>query len=175
MTLRDKMFSFEGRLRRADYWGISIVLGIIVFVVTEAVMWSVFGPDYSLVTGGLEAGDRRALEVWPFVVQMLISLATFWPSLAMSAKRAHDRDKGARFIVGLLIVFEIYIFAQPLMMGWLMDLATTPLGMVAYLGLTLVALAGAVYVFVTVGCLDGTPGPNRFGPSPKAHELAETA
>lgn len=175
MSLRDKMFSFKGRLRRADYWGISIFLGLIVFVITETVMLYGFGPEFSLLTGGLDAGEMRAFEGWPYAVQMLISLATFWPSLAMSAKRAHDRDKSARFIIGLLIVFEAYIFAQPLMIGWLTYLATTPLGMLAYLGLTLLALAGAIYVFVTVGCLDGTPGPNRFGPSPKVHELAEAA
>lgn len=31
----------------------------------------------------------------------------------------------------------------------------------------LVMLAAMIYLLVVVGFLDGTPGPNRFGPSPK--------
>ncbi len=31
----------------------------------------------------------------------------------------------------------------------------------------LIPLFGWIYLFVVVGCLDGTQGPNRFGPSPK--------
>ena len=175
MTLRDKMFSFDGRLRRRDYWGISIALGLTVFVLTEIIMLYGFGPDYSLFIGGFEAGERRAAEGWPYAVQMLISGVTIWPNLAMSAKRAHDRNKSAKFLVGLLVVFWAYSFAQVPLMGWLVALATNPSGMIAYLGITLLTLAVSLYVFVVVGCLDGTPGSNRFGPSPKAGELGNAS
>lgn len=173
MTLRDKMFSFEGRLRRADYWYISILLGVMVFAATEIVMWSVFGSEYSLLAGGFEASERRAAAGWPYVVLVLINAMTFWPSLAMSAKRLHDQGKSARLIVGLLVVFEIYGIAQAPLTGWLTRWASMPTGLLSYAALTLLALAGVIYVFVVVGCLDGTPGSNRFGPSPKTAELTD--
>jgi uncharacterized membrane protein YhaH (DUF805 family) len=33
--------------------------------------------------------------------------------------------------------------------------------------IVLIPLIGAIWLFVELGFLDGTPGPNRFGPSPK--------
>jgi len=173
MSLRDKMFSFDGRLRRQDYWGISIGLGLAVFILTEAVMLYGFGPRYSLLIGGLAAGELRATEGWPYVVQWLINVVTIWPNLAMSAKRAHDRDKSARFIICLLAVFWVYNILQVPLIGWSSRMAATPLGAAIYLAVSVMTLALCVYLFVVVGCLAGTRGPNRFGPSPKADELAE--
>ena len=171
MTLRDKIFSFDGRLRRQDYWGISIALGLMVFALTEIVMFAVFGPDYCLFTSGLAAVDRRAADGWPYAVQTLISATTIWPNLAMSAKRAHDRDKSAKLIVTLLVILWLYTFAQVPLTGWMATLATTPSGMAVYVGISLLSLAVSLYTFVVIGCLDGTAGPNRFGPSPKARGL----
>lgn len=175
MGLREKLFSFEGRLRRQDYWLISISLGLAVFAVTEIVMWVFFGPRYSLFSGGYEAGALRVLDVWPYAVQILLNLVTFWPSLAMSAERAHDRNKSAWLIVSLLVVFEVYWVAQPLLIGWQAALSMTPSGQLVDIGLMVLSLAATIYIFVTVGCLDGTRGPNRYGPSPKAAELAGVA
>ncbi len=36
-----------------------------------------------------------------------------------------------------------------------------------FLLIGLIPLIGAVWLFIELGLLDGTPGPNRFGPSPK--------
>ena len=65
MSLRDKMFSFDGRQRRQDYWLISIGLGLSVFFLTEIVMWSVFGRDYSLIGGALVQASCGRLKVGP--------------------------------------------------------------------------------------------------------------
>jgi len=175
MSLRDKMFSFDGRLRRADYWGISIFLGLIVFVITETVMLYGFGPEYSLFTGGFDAGARRAADGWPYAVQMLLNLVTIWPNFAMSAKRAHDRDKSAKVIIALLAIMWILTTIQVPLMSVYAETFTSPALSIAYLAYSFGMLGICIYVFVVVGCLDGTKGLNRFGPSPKADELAEAA
>jgi uncharacterized membrane protein YhaH (DUF805 family) len=36
-----------------------------------------------------------------------------------------------------------------------------------FLAIGLIPLIGAIWLFVELGILDGTQGPNRFGPSPK--------
>jgi uncharacterized membrane protein YhaH (DUF805 family) len=36
-----------------------------------------------------------------------------------------------------------------------------------FLAIGLIPLIGAIWLLVELGFLDGTPGPNRFGPSPK--------
>lgn len=179
MSLKDKLFSFEGRLRRQDYWGLSIALGLLIFMLTEGVMLAVFGPQHSVFSSGLEASNRRVADGLPYLVQSLIACLGLWPNLAMSAKRAHDRDKSARFIVTVLAIMWIVSFVQiPLMDHYALQAENgqpSQLPMIA-LGFTIVGLLSlgmSLYTFIVVGCLDGTPGPNRFGPSPKAGERPE--
>jgi uncharacterized membrane protein YhaH (DUF805 family) len=175
MSLRDKMFSFDGRLRRADYWFISICLGVSTFVVTEVLIWNLFGRDYSLLSGHLlTASQLRVSAFWPVIVQMLLSGATLWPALAMSAKRAHDRNKSARLILALVVVVWANGFAQILLPNSAEAAEPLPIYL-ASLAWNVLMFAASVYLFVVVGCLDGTRGPNRFGPSPKADELPEPA
>ncbi len=179
MTLKDKLFSFEGRLRRQDYWGISIALGLLLFMLTEGVLLAIFGPQYSVFSGGFEAYDRRIAEGLPYLVQILITSLSLWPSLAMAAKRAHDRDKSARFIVTLIVVmWAVSIGQVPLMDHYATGLeqappSQLPILAIAFLVGGLLSFAASLYTFIVVGCLDGTPGPNRFGPSPKADELPD--
>jgi len=181
MSLKDKLFSFEGRLRRQDYWGISIALGLLIFMLTEGVMLAVFGPQYSMFSGGLEASNRRVADGLPYLVQSLIACLGIWPNLAMSAKRAHDRDKSARFIVTLLVIMWIVSFVQvPLMDHYALGIEdATPsqaiMTTIAFMIAGVVQFAMSLYALITVGFLDGTPGPNRFGPSPKADERPDAA
>lgn len=173
MTLRDKLFSFDGRLRRSDYWFISICMGVSIFFVTEVVMLLGFGPDYCLLTSGFDAAERRATAGWPYALQMLINAVTIWPSFAMSAKRAHDRDKSAKTVLFVMAAVLVFNYAQLLVVEVTAAAVATAPGLVGYLIFNLVVLAACIYIFVVVGCLDGTRGPNRFGPSPKSDDLAE--
>lgn len=174
MSLRDKMFSFKGRLRRRDYWGISISLGVLVFLLTEALMFALFGPEYCVFTGGLaQAANQRIEDGLPYVIQTLIGCAILWPSLAMAAKRAHDRDKSATLVVVLLVAMWLLSAAQVPLMHNFSDVLTTLPFALGYLVYSLASLALSIYILVVVGCLDGTPGPNRYGPSPKAAELPD--
>lgn len=167
MTLRDKIFSFDGRLRRKDYWLISISLGMTVFVLTELAILMIFGPTQSLFGGGFGAYQERANNAQAFFVQNLVGLVTLWPALAMSAKRAHDRDKSARLIISLMLGTFVASYAPAwLWMTYPVEMASPP-GVAGYLVFSVVSLVSSIYIFVVVGCLDGTPGPNRFGPSPK--------
>jgi uncharacterized membrane protein YhaH (DUF805 family) len=176
MTVRDKMFSFEGRLRRRDYWAISLCLGIGSFLLIELVMWAVFGSEYSMFTGGMVQASRlRVADRWPYLVQLLLSLCVAWPAFAMSAKRAHDRGKGAALVLTATGLLWINSFGQTFFMNGPAVDDPRLSSILGILALNLVVFAASVYVFVTVGCLDGTPGPNRFGPSPKAAELPEPA
>lgn len=82
MDYKNLLLSFEGRIGRQTYWmsylafiGIGIVLGIA----------SAF------------LGQAGAILI------VIFSLAIIWPALAIQAKRWHDRDKSAWWIlIGLL-------------------------------------------------------------------------
>ncbi|CAN7500926.1 DUF805 domain-containing protein [Caulobacter sp. LjRoot300] len=85
MTLAQKLFSFKGRIRRRDYWLLSILLGVL--VVVAYIVAAVVGVDV--------ASDSNA----SMILQVVVTLALLWPSLALGAKRCHDRDQSAWWLL----------------------------------------------------------------------------
>ncbi|MGH6644876.1 MAG: DUF805 domain-containing protein [Bradyrhizobium sp.] len=129
MTMREKLFSFRGRVTRKDYWLYMLAMwGAIMLIAIVAVATA-------------ESGRQGESGLWPGVMMLLAILwiALLWPSLAISAKRCHDRDKS----------------------GWWM-LLWMVLSAIPYVG-----VLASLWCLVELGFLDGTQGPNRFGPSPK--------
>lgn len=124
MTLMQKLFSFKGRIRRRDYWlltiGTALVLGVI------------------MVIGAMLTESDGTSSFAGAILILGASIATAWISLAVQVKRWHDRDKSW---------FWIFI--------------------------GLIPLIGGFWVLIECGFLEGTLGPNRFGPSPKGVGGAE--
>lgn len=92
MTVVQKVFGFEGRLRRRDYW--LIILGK--YAVTIALLLLV-----GAVTG--DFGDGTGFG--PFkMVQVGLWIPSFWVSVAIALKRCHDRDKGGGWVAFFWLV-----------------------------------------------------------------------
>ncbi|MET3666390.1 DUF805 domain-containing protein [Caulobacter sp. 1776] len=144
LALED-FFSFDGRFRRLEFWIANLGL-LLLQIATQLVVGPFFGE--SLFRAGRPSWFRLALNV-----------ASLWPTAAILIKRGHDRNRSALFTSGLLLV--IYIFPEVglvmvrfgvnLMNDWL----KIPMGLVA------------MYMLIDYGFIDGTQGPNRYGPSPK--------
>lgn len=144
MPLR-RYAEFSGRSRRKEYW-MFILLNMIVYVVILSLMG---------VTGGLGAAMENADPADPFamysgllggvgIVLLLWSLATLIPNIALNVRRLHDRDMSGWWYLGVFVVALI-----PLV-GFLVSIA-----------------------YLVLMCLEGTKGPNRFGPDPKGGDGAE--
>jgi uncharacterized membrane protein YhaH (DUF805 family) len=85
MTFVQKLFSFQGRLRRRDYWLLSLLcLGVMLAIY---VLGAALGVDVTQ--------DNAA----SMVLQLVATLVVLWPSLAVGAKRCHDRGQSARWLV----------------------------------------------------------------------------
>ncbi len=135
MPISQLLFSFRGRLNRQPYWLTSIAI-LLLIVVLVAVVFTLM--DVSLVL---------------LVVLGLLYIPLLWIAFALGAKRLHDRDKSAWW----LLLFYIL----PSILSNLSDQAGG-LGIL----LLLIGLALSIWAFVELGCLRGTVGPNRFGPDP---------
>lgn len=142
------LFSFKGRMPRGEAWlllvGMSFAAGGLLLVGSMGVLIIVPGSD-----AAAWAPLHRA-------AQRLLQLATLWPTLAILSKRGHDRNRPVPFTIGLWILSHALTVASGLAM--LVGEATW---------LVFGTLAIWLYFLVDYGILDGTPGPNRFGPSPK--------
>jgi len=132
------LFSFQGRLNRKPYWLTNIAVGVIILVAIAIVM----------------VGERRFAEAFlTMAILIILYLPLFWVSLALGAKRLHDRDKSAWWLA--------LIYLGPGIASGIGDQMDS-MGFVLHL----VAFAITVWAFVELGCLRGTVGPNRYGPDP---------
>jgi uncharacterized membrane protein YhaH (DUF805 family) len=114
MSWGQLLFSFEGRVGRATYW--YFVLAIVVLF---GVLGGIFGA--SLVQVSPETGQATVAGTGALIMGV-VSLAIIWPSLAIAAKRWHDVDKSAWWIlIGLVpavggiiaLVFNGFIAGTP--------------------------------------------------------------
>lgn len=76
-----KLFSFDGRIRRTEYWVVSIGIAIV-----------------NTIASIMLRGNGVLIAIGVVVI-----LATIIPSLTTSVKRWHDRDKSGWWILIVLI------------------------------------------------------------------------
>ncbi|KXF81668.1 DUF805 domain-containing protein [Enterovibrio coralii] len=104
------LLSFEGRMRRRDYWLYSIPVLVMV-------MPTLFYQGGNVVLDALS---------------IAITLFAMYASVALNIKRLKDRNRNPWFVV-----------------------------------ITLLPIIGPLFALVELGILDGTAGPNTYGPDPK--------
>lgn len=88
MNWKSLLFSFEGRVGRGPYWGL-VVVSLVLFGGLSALS----------VMSALNATDPASAGGGASLALMLVSLAVLWPALAIQAKRWHDVDKSAWWIL----------------------------------------------------------------------------
>ncbi|MBV8934489.1 MAG: DUF805 domain-containing protein [Alphaproteobacteria bacterium] len=151
---------FSGRSRRMEYWMwtlFMVLLWMVFFVAIVAVAGAAFmtgGGIRSLMAmgGGILVIGALAIIVW---------LALLIPSLAVGVRRLHDTERSGWWLGGLLIVDLV----NGVLRGSGSGGALT----------TIVSLVVLVWglVLLVFYCLDGTKGPNKYGPDPKGGVNAE--
>jgi uncharacterized membrane protein YhaH (DUF805 family) len=139
------LFSFNGRINRGKYW-----LAVLIYVV----VWVVFIVGGLIWLGGMNIDNLFSLAgagllIW--LIAIILLIAGTWSGLAVGVKRLHDRDKSGWWVL-------LFWFGPSLLGSW----QAANGGFI----LSLVAGAIAIWAFVELGCLPGTPGPNQYGPDP---------
>ena len=141
MSMTQLLFSFQGRLNRKPYWMVAIATTVVFILVLLL---------------ALAALREYGLEFLPVTIAIIVVLyiPLIWIGLALSAKRLHDRDKSAWW----LLVF----YAMPAILSTAADRMED----VGFIVLHVISFGISVWAFVELGCLRGTVGPNRYGPDP---------
>jgi uncharacterized membrane protein YhaH (DUF805 family) len=99
-------------------------------------------------------GDVSALGGFALLI-VLCYIPLLWISLALGAKRLHDRDKSAWWL--------LLFYVLPGALGNIGPYAGGP-----DIVFTVASLAVSLWALVELGFLRGTPGTNRYGPDPLA-------
>ena len=97
-----------------------------------------------------------ALLIW--LLGLILFIAATWSSLAVGVKRLHDRDKSGWWML-------LFWLGPSVLGGW----PTATPDLAGGFIFSLAAAAIAIWGFVELGCLPGTPGPNQYGPDPLGH------
>jgi uncharacterized membrane protein YhaH (DUF805 family) len=94
----------------------------------------------------------------------LIALFNLWINFAVSVKRLHDRDRTGWWILAayLAIIVAIVLGVLTLMQP---EGQREPLNFAAVIAVFAVSCL-MIWMFIQIGFLKGTQGPNRFGPDP---------
>jgi uncharacterized membrane protein YhaH (DUF805 family) len=93
--MQSLLFSFQGRINRAKFWLVHVVMWVLMLVVFAAILGRAAmssDPQVALRSVGVVGG----------LVLLIVYVLAIWIGLAVAAKRWHDRNKSAWWI---LIVF----------------------------------------------------------------------
>ena len=111
MTIKQRLFSFKGRLNRRPYFFTSaaLIVGLITTIVI-LVAFTSSAPKEVVETG---SNVKTALEFSPLgnVIYVLASFTAFYFSMAMHAKRLHDLGKSGWWAVCAILPVVNLIFA----------------------------------------------------------------
>ena len=143
--MTELLFSFKGRLNRRSYWftTFAIVVSLVVLIIIAIIM------DADAVVGMADASEMSGL----MIVLLILYIPLAWIGLALAAKRLHDRDKSAWWL--------ILFYVLPAMLGAVADRAGG-----AGVILNVISFVIMIWALVELGFRRGTIGPNRFGPDP---------
>ncbi len=156
-AMKDLLFSFEGRIPRAPYWGGSILVGLIAFGIA-------FLTVFLFTEEGGSQNEDTALRVGS-----ALGLVLLYPVSALMTKRVKDRDRPLWLVKLFLIPYGLYlvgdiigITAQYELVGEEVLRTNTTAGEF----LMFVNLAMMLWALVELGVLRGTEGDNQWGPDP---------
>lgn len=140
----DYLFSFEGRISRKSFW-----LSGLLLVAVCAVIYSALAGLLAMTLFGAEVFAQGQSSYVLNMVYNIAILPSLWPSFALYVKRVHDFGGRMRWWIWppaiLLILFFVFDFADN-------QLAA---------GITILLASG---IWLVVGCIKGTQGPNEYGP-----------
>ncbi|HYF07700.1 MAG TPA: DUF805 domain-containing protein [Acetobacteraceae bacterium] len=149
--------SFSGRIGRKTYW-----LGYILPIF----LLNLVGGAVDLAMG---VGTKPGAPT--LGIGSVISLLLIWPGLAGMVKRLHDRGRTGWWAGIYWLVLIAFAVASGIGVA-AVALGTEPrdamsLGALA-IALALVVLGLTIWLFIELGFLRGTMGPNAYGPDPLA-------
>lgn len=158
----DLFLTFDGRIRRGQWW-LGVIVLFIALIVANLIIMAIFGTGFF---GGL--------------LTFLLSLAALYPAIALATKRLADRGKPPMprvalfFGPGLLASFmsAFSIGYRPMDMGQMGGMPMGQAGDVMVPGalagiVGFLSLVAFVWALIELGILRGDAEANAYGPPPQ--------
>lgn len=153
------LFSFNGRINRAQYWLGGLGAGVVILLLMTMLIVIGGTPDASL-----SKEQQMAHFLGVFAMALIPAfLVASWIGYALAWKRFHDRGKSGTW------VFLPMPFSFMMMTGAIGAIASG--GDAAHAAASMqpwpmILFLIQIWFFIELGCLPGTPGPNKYGDQP---------
>ncbi len=147
MSMTELLFSFTGRLNRKPFWLTTLAIIVVMLVLVGFIFAYVGGA--AAMGGGLGALGGAVL------ILIVLYIPLIWIGLALGAKRLHDRNKSAWWLLVFYVLPSV-----------LQGVGEHAGGLALILGLA--GFAISIWGLVELGFLRGTIGSNQYGPDPLA-------
>lgn len=150
------LFGFSGRINRAKWWLMILILIILQLVVIGLTM-------------AAQSDIMNTVLNWGYFILSL------WISLAAGTKRLHDLNRSGAWLVlfvgGPILLLVVSLVIAVVTGGAALSSEALDISQIARLGgFALIIFAIwfglAIWAFIWLGCLRGTVGPNNYGPDP---------
>lgn len=165
MPLR-RYAEFSGRSRRMEFWMwvlFQFVIGIVFFVAMMVVGGAAImsGEPGQVMAGG-------GIIALLYILNLLLMLAFFIPNLAVTVRRLHDSNRSGWWILlfwgpYLMILFSLVMVGAGAVAA---SKGGAMAGGILYVLSALAFVVGSLVLLVFM-FLEGTQGPNHYGPDPK--------
>jgi uncharacterized membrane protein YhaH (DUF805 family) len=161
MNLTKLLFSFKGRIRRLHWWIAALAVGAVSGALTTILELAAKASGSAMIDPETHAIEPTGL----FGIALLaVGFANSWINFALCVKRLHDRDRTGWWLVVQSLVLILAVIVTVIAIALSKE---QPTGWYVVAGIVgLIALISSVWLFVEIGFLRGTQGPNRFGPDP---------
>jgi uncharacterized membrane protein YhaH (DUF805 family) len=168
MRLTELLFSFKGRIGRQYWWLTSLAVAAVAGMTSSLI-------ELAAKVSGSGAIDPETQQFEPSAPFLLgifaIALLNAWISYALSTKRLHDRNR-----FGWLLVWQVLLLLGALLLamaGFLVPEDQRKACFVAAGGLGIAAIIYSFWLFIELGFLKGTMGPNGYGLDPLGASRAD--
>jgi uncharacterized membrane protein YhaH (DUF805 family) len=156
------LFSYKGRIGRLHGWVASLAVG----AATSPII-----PIFEFAAKGHAAVDPDTQHIEPIgllgLAVLVVGLANLWVCFALIIKRLHDRERTGWWLVWHFLIMLLAMILIKVAIATPKEQAPLWYALAGSAGIA--ATAVSIWLFVEIGLLRGTQGPNRFGPDPEDH------
>ena len=167
MPLR-RYADFSGRSRRMEYW-MWVLFQMLVYIAVVILAMVMGG---GMLMAGADPGAMMAAGgglMIVFGLYTLWALGTLIPSIAVAVRRLHDTDRTGWWVLAPLAPYLVMIVAGMMAAG-----SPDSAGLAGILALlAMIAMVVLSLVLLVFYFLEGTRGPNRYGPDPKGQDAGQ--
>jgi uncharacterized membrane protein YhaH (DUF805 family) len=172
---------FSGRSRRMEYW-MWQVFKFLVFISFLILASAIFGIAFASLGGTQDPTQLIAVGgsvLLLYLLYLLFFLAILIPDIAVGVRRLHDTNRSGWWLLAPLgsyligIILMVVTVAVGAGTGGPDQMSTGLVAAGGIVGLISgLATLGLVITLIVFMFLDGTPGPNRYGPDPKGRDAS---